>query len=600
MSGKCIGKVACPKCTENGGDSKGVHLHVNEDKDDNLYGVCHVCSYNCTFDDDMNIVGADGSTAKKSSKPQSDKLFEEYLSLGDNCYRAVHNVTATTAKMYGVKSTVSLETGEVDKVYYPYYDANKNLVGVKVRIIDGKKFYWLQGSKNKECLVFGSQLINRRQLFIVVEGEKDALALSQLVQDIKKDYLVVSIRDGASNSEGSVDPSIGVSASLLTEIDNCIILLDNDAPGQVTTKNIANQLMTTVKNVKVGQWPEGFKDAHDYLLAVIRGKENKVYDVLNQSRTFQPKGIVSGSDISLDMLKKTPVAGIPYPYAGIQDKLNDMREGELTVLVSSSGAGKSTLSRELMNYLINKGIPVGGFFLEENVQKTAQALIALDNNIPLPRLRKSPEALPDANWKASYEKMVANGRTYFYDHFGSMHSDELLGKMRYLVTVLGVKYIFLDHLSMVVSASDESNDERKLLDMICTKLAAFCTETGASIFMVVHMRKSNSSKDKNATQGGMITLDDLRGSGGIAQLSWNVIALLRDTTGESSDAKENKLDVFILKNREWGYTGKATPGLKYVHQIGRLMDDTDATETFKIGGATFNLEADEETPEADF
>lgn len=598
MSGKCIDKIQCPKCAENGGDSKGVHLHVYEDSDEELYGVCHACGFKCAFEDDLSIRSEASKTKTQSGKKES---LQTYLDMGENCYRAVHNVDAETAKLYGVKSTINPETGQVDRVFYPYYNANKELVGVKVRIIDGKKFYWLPGSKNADCLVFGSQLIANRQLFIVVEGEKDALAMAQLVKNIRKDYLVVSIRDGATKGGGKADASVGASLPILSSIENCIILLDNDEPGKDTTKTIANQLMTTIKNVKVAGWQDGIKDAHDYLISTLKGEKNGIYEVLGSARKFQPKGIVSGTEVSLDSLKRKPLAGIPYPFKGIQSKLNDMREGELTVLVSSTGAGKSTLSRELMNHLINKGVPVGGFFLEEDVTKTAQALIALDNNIPLPLIRSRPDILPDSAWDASYKKMIANDRTYFFDHFGSMHSDELLAKMRYLVVVLGVKYIFLDHLSMVVSASNESSDERKLLDMICTKLAAFCTETGASIFMVVHMRKSNSSKDKNATQGGMITLDDLRGSGGIAQLAWNVIALLRDTTGESENAKENKLDVYVLKNREWGHTGKTVPGLKYVHQFGRLMDDTEPTETVKIGGATFDIDTtEEELPEPSF
>jgi twinkle protein len=56
------------------------------------------------------------------------------------------------------------------------------------------------------------------------------------------------------------------------------------------------------------------------------------------------------------------------------------------------------------------------------------------------------------------------------------------------VKVLGVRFIVLDHVSILVS--DQSNgDERRALDMIMTKLRTFVQEMNICMFLVSHLRR---------------------------------------------------------------------------------------------------------------
>jgi twinkle protein len=114
--------------------------------------------------------------------------------------------------------------------------------------------------------------------------------------------------------------------------------------------------------------------------------------------------------------------------------------------------------------------------------------------------------------------------------------------------VQGVDMILLDHISMVISGNEL--DERKELDMIMTKLATLCKETGLIVFFVVHLSRQSG---KNYNEGGNISLKDLRGSAGIEQLSHTVIGLERDQQSE----EKNKVSIRLLKNRFGGETGLA-------------------------------------------
>ena len=103
-----------------------------------------------------------------------------------------------------------------------------------------------------------------------------------------------------------------------------------------------------------------------------------------------------------------------------------------------------------------------------------------------------------------------------------------------------------------------------------TKLRSLCEETGIGILLVSHLKKP--SGDKGWEDGLQISLNSLRGSAGIAQLSDICIGVERNQQGENPDVST----IRVLKNRFTGETGIAT----YVHynkETGRMTEVQDPT-----------------------
>ena len=125
--------------------------------------------------------------------------------------------------------------------------------------------------------------------------------------------------------------------------------------------------------------------------------------------------------------------------------------------------------------------------------------------------------------RPAFEETVGNGKFYTYDHFGSMDSDNLLSKIRYLIKGFDCKWIFLDHLSIVISGI-AGDDERRLIDNTMTKLRSLVEETGCGMILVSHLKRVDSGHE----EGGRVSLHHLRGSQAIAQLSDMVIGLERN------------------------------------------------------------------------
>ena len=137
---------------------------------------------------------------------------------------------------------------------------------------------------------------------------------------------------------------------------------------------------------------------------------------------------------------------------------------------------------------------------------------------------------------------------------------------------LDCKYVFLDHISIIVS-DQQSGDERKALDEIATKLRTLIQETGIALFMVSHLKRPGGTAHE---EGGITSLSQLRGSAGIGQLSDMVIGLERD--GQHDDPQiRNTTTIRVLKNRFSGLTGPACY-LYYDKDTGRMLETTKPNE----------------------
>jgi twinkle protein len=90
--------------------------------------------------------------------------------------------------------------------------------------------------------------------------------------------------------------------------------------------------------------------------------------------------------------------------------------------------------------------------------------IPLNKLIHIPEVKKkTPEKEIIKAWEQVKDYIC------FYEHFGASNTDDLMNRIRYMVKALDCKVIFLDHISIVISAL-EDGDERRLIDNTMTQL----------------------------------------------------------------------------------------------------------------------------------
>jgi len=307
-----------------------------------------------------------------------------------------------------------------------------------------------------------------------------------------------------------------------------------------------------------------YKDACDYLVA---NKSAEAMKLMFNCSKWTPDGIINASSLYEELMKPLAKSDAEYPYKGLNELTYGIRKGELVTVTAGSGLGKSQFLREIVYHLINTTDDnMGLLFLEETNVKTALSLMALYANKPL----HLPETVASQEVKdAAFKATVGTDRIFMFDHFGSTSVDNIINRVRYLAKVSDCKYIFLDHVSIIVSAQ-ENNDERKAIDEIMTKLRMLVQETGICLMVVSHLKRPDK---KGHEEGAVTSLAQLRGSGSIAQLSDMVIGLERNGQADDKDVR-NTTHVRVLKNRFAGVTGKAC-ALLY------SLDTNRMTETFE-------------------
>lgn len=451
-----------------------------------------------------------------------------------------------------------------------YCDEDGRVKFQKARSKD-KKFH-VRGKQ--DYIFFGQHLWpNGGTRVVITEGEIDALSYFQL-NGLK--YPTVSLPFGCKSAVETFKENY----DWLCKFDEVVIMFDMDEHGQEAVHKVSGILPP--HKLKIAKLP--MKDANECL---VSGCGDAVIAAMWNAEEFRPAGIVNAKDLKDDVFSDdNNIVCYSFPW---NDDLNRMtcglRKDELVLVTAGSGIGKSTIVREIA-YKMNRedNLKIGMMMLEEKTVKTARDILSIHMQMPLSQ-KWNDEGVKELA-KNTYDELYADGRFVFYDHFGSMESDDLINKMRYMIVAEGCDFIILDHISIVVSGMDSGNkSEVKVVDMLMTNLRSLVAETGVGIIVISHLRKTDG-KSKAFEEGGKISMDDLRGSGALKQLSDTILAFERNQQAED-ESKRDLIRSRVLKCRFTGETGPTETKLRFNKNTYRISEAL---------GEEFEDEAGEESP----
>lgn len=461
-------------------------------------------------------------------------------------------ISSETCRKYGYFITRD-DYGKVIQV--ANYQSDGHVVFQKTR--DKDKHFTVRGQQKK--IFYGQHLFTGGKKLVITEGEIDCLTVSQ-VQGNK--YPVVSVPFGCKSCKDTIKANL----KWLENFDEIILMLDMDDVGRQAVKDSCGILPP--HKLKIATLP--FKDPNEALLA---GKPDTIIHAIWSAAEYKPDGILNAKDLKDEFFAtEKQIVSYDFPWCENLTKLTmGIRKGELLLLTAGTGIGKSTMARELAFKLkMQDNLKVGMVMLEENVNKTLRDLMSIGVQKPLHLLWNQ---LDKKALEPVYDTMFGDGKFCLYDHFGSIESENLLEKIRYLITGEGCDFVVFDHISIAISGLNEPN-ERKAIDVLMTQLRSLVEETGAGIIVVSHLRKVDT-KSVPFEQGGTISLDDLRGSGTLKQIPDTILALERNQQAEDVDTR-NTLKLRVLKCRFTGNTGLA--GYVRFDKSKNVLEDVDPLE----------------------
>jgi twinkle protein len=419
------------------------------------------------------------------------------------------------------------------------YKRDGKTVAQKVRFAN-KDFLFL--GDTKKAGLYGQHLWrDGGKRLIITEGEIDALSISQL-QNNK--WPVVSVPNGAQGAAKAIAREV----EWVSKFDSVVFAFDMDEPGQEAARECASLLQPG--RAYIASLPE--KDANACLIA---GKGKSLIDSLWGAKEFRPDGLVDVASL-MDQAEKPIEQGLSWPWAGL-DGTYGRRRKELYGFGGGTGCGKSTVFKQIAKHVIEAdNLPVGMLFLEEAPAHTLRTLAGMfmGQRVHVPGVEFDKGRFHDTLKRL-------DGKVIFYDHFGAASFDTIKEKIRYMVQALGIKDIFLDHLTALAATMEDQN-ERQAIDKMMAELSSLVQQLDCTIYYISHLTTPDG---KPHEEGGRVLEKHFRGSRSIGYWSHFLFAIERDKQ------KVGKATTFrILKDR---YTGDATGekfGLHYDRDTGLL------------------------------
>lgn len=483
-------RTICPYCShQRRFNKKDRCLSVKTDNDGIVYN-CQHCGVKGVIREERrvnNVVPMEKKPAVRKNPEDSPALEQRHYDWLLN-ERGISKETADKLGLFKSEQFFPAVGEKQDAVGFPYFDADGMIVSAKMRSIQSKAFTCWQSPP----AFFNLRNMTEGEDFIIVEGELDAAAM------LEAGINAVSVPNGAPMKvvDGKITPEedskfrfLWAAKDLIEKAKRVIIAVDKDSQGEALAEEIARRVGRD-RCWRV-EWPEGIKDANDYLRA--NGKEalaafvakptpwpiNGLYDALKfeaQISELYEKGIGRGASTG---------------YGNVDD-LYTIVPGQMTVVTGIPSSGKSEFVDQIMVNLAEE-------------QRWSFAICSFENE---PRLhiaklmskRARKPFFEGPNRRMAKHEMRA-ALDWVNDHFVFLHQedgglsdlDSILERLRAAVLRMGVRGAVIDPYNFIERPRDVS--ETEWISTMLTKIKSFCMAHGIHIWFVAHPTKLQRGQD---------------------------------------------------------------------------------------------------------
>ncbi len=438
---------------------------------------------------------------------------------------------------------------------YNHFNDEGEIISQKIKSFDGKIKCI---GNHSEVRLFGIHMFPAGGKFLTItEGEEDAMACYQMLKAGSPNFepSVISIPDGASSAEKACKRDW----EYINSFEHIILAFDGDDVGKKAAEKIARLFdykpkivlfSDCKKNKETGKYE--WKDANDYLKG---GKQKEFINLWWRAEKVAPKGVASFKSLWSSMTAKDNDLVVPFPWKGLERIMHGMRTGRFYIWKAKPKIGKTQTFKELA-YHIHSTTPHNSalILLEETKKNIGLSMCALHLSKPIhyPNFEINMDELAKA-----HQDLSGDDRITIFDPEDTRTVENIMAKIMYFVKAHNVKFVFLDHISMLAYQSGEG-DERRFLDKLIADLKELTTSLDICIMAITHVN------DEGQT----------RGSRAFAQLCDFLVSLERDKLN-ADPIVANTTEVIVEENRLTGESGMACR-LFYDKDTGRMTELDDA------------------------
>jgi twinkle protein len=399
-----------------------------------------------------------------------------------------------------VVSAKVAESDDGSEIVFPYIEYDKETgkeKGVHRKYIklarnDGKKA--CHSTKGTKHCLYGKNLIDENVSELVVcEGEIDALSWHSW------GIPAVSVPDGVTGMDW-----IDLDWEWLSRFEKIYVSMDMDEPGRSESPGICKRL--GLHRSYIVSLPK--KDANECLVGGVTRDE--MLKCLASAKPIELDEIKKPDDFKKDVVDHyttdPSLHGWDTPWN--PELPWRVRPGEFTIFSGFSGSGKTQGLNQLMLHLIQQDVTVMDASLEIRPGLT---LYYMTRCAMGKKFAEKAEAEACVDW--------INERMYFLDCIGTVNVSRVLHAMEYARKRHGIQVFVLDSLFKLGLSSEDWGAQREFAD----KMTTFCNNTGASVILVAHSRKTS-----NGNELAVPSKSDVAGSSDLTNAAFNVIIFWRN------------------------------------------------------------------------
>lgn len=472
-------------------------------------------------------------------KPITSECFD-YINL--------RGITAETIAKFKIKTYR-------DCIAFPYFKF-ETIVGYKLRkpMKDPPKPKLTSMTGSKPYL-FNAQNVSMGNELILCEGEFDCMCIDQCGYSN-----VVSVGAGAN----SMSTLLEQSKDFLNSFEILIIVSDNDESGSNMDKTFVDMFGDKAKLIDKKLYAKN--DINEEY--IMFGKE-KIIQLIESAR-FKIEG---RRDLDKDPYRGlTSITGryIPTGLNSIDNAINDLSPGCVTLIAGRSNGGKTTLTKQIIANAIDKGNKVylmsGEGNSEKLINEIYQCVIGRTNSYykfiqinkklhkePIPEVLKALQA-----WHKGKLTLFNKGESKLKT------IDQLFKMVEVEVKINKFDLIVIDNLMSILSvqASEKLEAQADFLQR-CHNLADLYH---THIILVLHPNKTYKKGDD-------MDFEQISGSSDISNKADNIISVIREyDQAEIASGVNGK--ICVLKNRY--YSDLVTCKVYFEQETGLLLE-IDAT-----------------------
>lgn len=566
------GKYSCPNSTRHKNGDEHASMSWDNKK---LMMYCFTCGHNINvyslYKDYMgksfmdiipeDIRNLNSKQIKKiknevRSETQNDNcqklIFEKEdlqpLTKHDREYLNNRGLTDDTLKKFKVCSTKYTykknKNNELEKVKnefpcFVYFDNMMKVIGLKYRA--GYDFMKYSSYINSNFNLYGKHLVDYGKKEIhIIEGECDSMILKQNFPDLN----VVSIPTGANSLERIFEKE----EDFFNQFNKIVVIPDNDKAGKEMLVKFEKKFSKKVETIDFKRYKNendisdlflkyGYDGLKSLLRSIISNDIDDMgdYDVEPEDNFFIDTG-----------------------FNSLDDCLNGIQGGTLTIVGGFTGSGKTTWIEQVINYVIGhlnlKVLRIDGEHRKKQLVYNTYLKLMSDSCIKqnsdyveYKQVHRKKKLYPNEKGNRIC-RAWAKGKSFFYTCADIPPEDRLDNEKMFDTIHKAVKYdeislVVLDNLMSInneMSEGDQFEKQKKFVAR-CQSLAK---RYNVAVILICHMKKPPKNEKVNEYT--------LFGSSMIPNYADNILYIRKATGDDMEKLKSSKISgiIEVLKNRE--------------------------------------------------